>query len=102
MIKIANVTNDAKGIEFINTLKKEVKSYNRYSRISTRVRTFGRCHNKKTAFNATGRFHSSRSNENGIYSFKSPQAPYCYAWAVYLELKQKPVKTQAYPDGMGA
>ena len=89
MIKVASVPNDKTGIAYINTLKRDAKLQTKYSKVKHRVRIFGRCHDKVTAFAKTGRYHCASSNRNSIYSLKSPQAPYCYAWAVYLETAPK-------------
>ncbi len=98
-LKVATVRNDSEGLAYIADLRKQARLSNRWGRISTRVRIYGRCHNKVDAFAKTGRRHSRNSNSNSIYSPKSPEARYCYAWAVYLVMNVKPIKSQAYPDG---
>jgi len=94
MIRVAEVLNDSEGIAYITSLKEEARLQTKYSKVRHRVRIFGRCHDKVTAFAKTGRYHCANSNSNSIYSLKSPQAPYCYAWAVYLETAPKfPART---------
>jgi hypothetical protein len=98
-IKVASVPNNEQGIAYINELKKQTRYINRYRSYTIRVRTYGRCFDKVAAFKQTGRYHCSNSNSNSIYSLKSKEAPFCYEWAVYLEITPKKVKSQAYPDG---
>lgn len=51
----------------------------------------GRCKNRKDAFAQTGRYYSvCRADSNDIY-LGSKEAPFCYAWAIYLR-KKKPLK----------
>ena len=98
--KVAVVRNDDEGLAYIADLRKQTRQSNRWSNLQSRVRVYGRCHNKVAAFAQTGRPHRRNSNDNSIYSVKSPEARYCYAWAVYLQVYPKPVKSQAYPDGV--
>jgi len=94
-IKVAIVPNDERGFAYIEALRKNAQARTRWYDFTVRVRIYGRCHDKVTAFAATGRRHSMNSNSNSIYSLKSPEAKYCYAWAVYLEINKKrpkPVK----------
>lgn len=101
-IKVGVVPNDEKGIQFINELKKNARARNRWSEFTVRVRIYGRCKDKVEAFAKVGRTHRNASNANSIYSPNAPEAMYCYAWAVYLDIRKKPVRSQAYPDGEGA
>jgi hypothetical protein len=125
-MKIATIENTPAGLAEIARLKDESKRNSKYGPMKYGIRIYGRCHDKVAAFAATGRPHRPGSNSNSIYSLKSPEAKFCYAWAVYLEssVKQKieikcnhvavPTKwgfnnckicgkyietSQAYPDG---
>jgi len=98
-LRVAVVPNDEKGFAYITEVKKRAKAISRWGVVTVRVRTYGRCHDKVKAFATTGRRHSRNSNSNSIYSLKAPEAKFCYAWAVYLDISVKPVKSQAYPDG---
>ena len=89
-MKIASVENTDKGLAEITRLKADAKRNSQYGPMKYRIRVYGRCHDKVAAFAATGRTHRAGSNSNSIYSLKSKEAKFCYAWAVYLEGTVKP------------
>lgn len=77
MIRLVTLKNDAELEANVAALRKAAKL------MGVRIRTYGRCHDKVAAFKQTGRGHSHQSNQNSIYSIKSPEAKFCYEWAIY-------------------
>lgn len=80
---LTTIQNTELGLKLIDMIREDGKK-NGY-----RIRTYGRCHDRRQAFLNTGRtYYSGRSNSNSIYSTKSPEAKYCYGWAVYTLTKE--------------
>ena len=96
LVPLVTLKNDSELEANVAALRKAAKL------MGTRIRIYGRCHDKVAAFKQTGRGHSYHSNNNSIYSIKSPEAKFCYEWKVYRyeTAEEAAIRERKYFDDM--